>query len=185
MNGSQDASAGRHSGGLSMAAISASPSFTRNGASSIESPRVRRPRRPQDRLLTSHLELGPLLSAAARARAHARAVLAEWGLAELAETTELLVSELTTNALQASRALPQPLPSPVRLWLWANRPGVVVTVWDANPEPPALREAGEVNEHGRGLMIVNALSARQWGWYEHPELGGKCVWCQIPRQPAF
>jgi hypothetical protein len=119
------------------------------------------------------------------ARAHARAVLAEWGLAELAETTELLVSELTSNALQASRVLPQPLPSPVRLWLWANRLGVSVTVWDANPEPPVLREVSENDVRGRGLLIVSVLSGQQWGWYKHPELGGKCVWCEIPREPAF
>ena len=111
---------------------------------------------PEDRLLASHLELGPLLSAAASARAHARAVLAEWGLAELAETTELLVSELTSNALQASRALRQPLPSPVHLWLRASRLGLVIAVWDADPEPPVLREVGEDDEHGRGLMIVTA-----------------------------
>jgi anti-sigma regulatory factor (Ser/Thr protein kinase) len=182
MNGGQDASAGRHSGGLSMAAIVASPSFTPNGTSSNESRGGQGPRKPEERPLTSHLELGPLLSAAASARAHARAVLAEWGLAELTEDSELLVSELTTNAVQASRALWQPLPSPIHLWLWANRLGVVITVWDANPKPPVLREVGEDDEHGRGLMIVSALSGQQWGWYQHPELGGKCVWCEIPRQ---
>jgi anti-sigma regulatory factor (Ser/Thr protein kinase) len=185
MNGGQNVSDGRHSGGLSQAAVAALPSFTPYRAHPIGSPGGRGRHMPEERLLTSHLELGPLLSAAASARAHARAVLAEWGLAELAEATELLVSELTTNALQASRALRQPLPSPIHLWLCANRLGLVITVWDANPEPPVLRAVGEYDVHGRGLMIVSALSAQQWGWYEHPELGGKCVWCEIPRQPAF
>jgi adenylate kinase len=165
-----------------MAAVVAFPSFTPNGPFAIESLSEQGRRGLADRLMTSHLELGPLLSAAASARAHTRAVLAEWGLAELADTTELLVSELTTNAVQASRALWQPLPSPIHLWLWANRLGVVITVWDANPKPPVLREVGEDDEHGRGLMIVSALSGQQWGWYQHPELGGKCVWCEIPRQ---
>jgi anti-sigma regulatory factor (Ser/Thr protein kinase) len=105
-------------------------------------------------------------------------VLAEWGLAELTETAELLVSEIATNALRASRALRQPLPSPVHLWLRADGRRLLVTVWDANPQPPIRRQVGHDAVSGRGLTIVQALSSR-WGWYEPPDMGGKCVWCQI------
>jgi anti-sigma regulatory factor (Ser/Thr protein kinase) len=155
------------------------PAFTRHGSQPAGAPGGNRRqavdhRPPQ----TSHLQLGPLLSAASNARAHTRAVLAEWGLAELAETAELLVSEIATNALRASRALSQPLPSPVHLWLRADRLGLVATVWDANPQPPIRRKAGHDAVSGRGLTIIEALSSR-WGWYEPHDMGGKCVWCEI------
>ncbi|HEX6990052.1 MAG TPA: hypothetical protein VF282_11350, partial [Bacillota bacterium] len=50
------------------------------------------------------LELGALAGAVPSARLHARLVLAEWGLAALSDDTELLVSELVTNGVRASRA---------------------------------------------------------------------------------
>jgi anti-sigma regulatory factor (Ser/Thr protein kinase) len=132
---------------------------------------------------TSHLELGPLPSAAGSARGHARAILQEWGFGDedFSETVHLVVSELTTNAVSATRILDTPLPMSVRLWLQGNRKRVLVTVWDANPNPPILtKDVPTDAENGRGLMLVDALAA-QWGWYEPPELGGKCVWCEIAR----
>src|SRR5580704_9714485 len=50
----------------------------------------------------SYLELGALPTAVPCARGHARLVVGEWGLAAMAETIELLVSELVTNGLRAS-----------------------------------------------------------------------------------
>ena len=64
---------------------------------------VRFPRR-------SSLLLGALPSAVPCARLHARQVLWEWGLSEVAETAELLLSELVTNAVQAARATVNDLP---------------------------------------------------------------------------
>jgi anti-sigma regulatory factor (Ser/Thr protein kinase) len=108
----------------------------------------------------------------------------EWGLGELTEVTELLVSELTTNAVLAARDLQAPLPFSIRLWLHGNRKRVLVTVWDASPEPPVLNhDVPDDAESGRGLMLVD-LCAAQWGWYVPPVMGGKCVWCEIPRQPT-
>ena len=54
--------------------------------------------------LSTCLPLGALPGATPCARLHARAVLAEWGLRELAEEAELIVSELVTNAVRASTA---------------------------------------------------------------------------------
>ena len=54
--------------------------------------------------LSTCLPLGALPGATPCARLHARAVLAEWGLGELAEAAELIVSELVTNAVRASTA---------------------------------------------------------------------------------
>jgi len=50
----------------------------------------------------SYLELGVLPTAASCARGHAGLVVGEWGLAAMAETIELVVSELVTNGLQHS-----------------------------------------------------------------------------------
>src|ERR1700751_6216404 len=54
--------------------------------------------------LSTSLPLGALPGATPCARLHARAVLTEWGLADLAEAAELIVSELVTNAVRASTA---------------------------------------------------------------------------------
>ena len=52
--------------------------------------------------LRTFLELGALPTAVPCARLHVRQVLWEWHLGALADTTELLVSELVTNAVHAS-----------------------------------------------------------------------------------
>jgi hypothetical protein len=179
VSGDQQVSPGRYHAGLSRTAFTAVPTFTPHPSQPAGAPgengRQTVDGRPP---LKSHLQLGPLLSAASNARAHTRAVLAEWGLAELAEIAELLVSEITTNALRGSRALGQPQPSPIHLWLRADRLGLVIMVWDANPQPPIRKEAGHDAVSGRGLKIVEALSSR-WGWYQPHDMGGKCVWCEI------
>src|ERR1700735_440426 len=57
--------------------------------------------------LQSHLELGAFDTAVPCARLHARQVLWEWGLKEIAETAELVISEIVTNAVRASGGLDQ------------------------------------------------------------------------------
>ena len=123
--------------------------------------------------LRTFLELGALPGAVPCARLHARNVLAEWRLTAFSESTGLLVSELVTNAIQVSR-LANP-DDPVRLWLVSDRAQVVNFVWDASPLPPLPGDVGEDAESGRGLLIVQAVSAR-WGWDFPPGMGGKVVW---------
>ena len=118
------------------------------------------------------LELGALPSAVPCARQHTRRVLWEWGLAEFSESTELLVAELITNAMQASRAAMQD--DPIRFWLVSDKAQVVVLVWDASPLPPVPMDVDDA-ENGRGLLLVQAVSAR-WGWHFPPDVGGKVVW---------
>src|SRR5437868_2063957 len=91
--------------------------------------------------LTSSLVLGALPTAPSCARLHASALLYEWDLGELAEEVELVVSELVTNAVQASEALRglRALPT-VQLWLSANHQRVLVQVWDGNNRLPEKRE---------------------------------------------
>src|ERR1035438_5527339 len=68
--------------------------------------------------LQDFLELGALAGAVPCARLHARQVLWEWGF-RLGENAELLVTELVSNAVKASRAMTQAFP--VRLWLASAR----------------------------------------------------------------
>jgi hypothetical protein len=117
------------------------------------------------------LELGALDGAVPSARLHARLVLREWGLAALSDDTELLVSELVTNGVRASRAMGQ---AAVRIWLVSDLRQVVVFVWDASPLPPERAAPGADAESGRGLLLVEALSQR-WGHFGY-DGGGKVVW---------
>lgn len=122
------------------------------------------------------LELGALPGAAPCARLHARQVLWEWDLTAFTENTELLISELVTNAMRISLATAQD--TPIRLWLVSDKAQVVIWVWDASPLPPEHTDAGSDAESGRGLMLVQAISAR-WGWDFPQDIGGKVVWALI------
>ena len=132
--------------------------------------------------LRSSLELGALPTAVPCARLHARHLLWEWGLDGLAETAELLVSELVTNAVQAMAE--QDDHTAVCLQLFGDEARVRFEVWDADPRPPTPKDLAEdgvpdlEGEGGRGLFLVAALSAR-WDWYLTLEPTGKVVWCEL------
>ena len=126
--------------------------------------------------LQSFLELGALPGAVPCARLHVRHVLWEWGLTALQDNAELLVSELVTNAVKASQSMEWIFP--VRLRLLSDKTQVLIDVWDANPQPPVRTDAGEDDETGRGLILVEAISER-WDWSATPDTGGKVVWCIV------
>ncbi|MEU5596312.1 SpoIIE family protein phosphatase [Streptomyces sp. NPDC020298] len=109
--------------------------------------------------------LEPEDAAPGRARRLARRALARWGLEELSDSVELLVSEVVTNAVRyASR--------PVTLRLL--RTDVLrCEVGDDVPQLPRLRQARATDEGGRGLYLVNRL-ARRWGATRLST--GKVVW---------
>jgi anti-sigma regulatory factor (Ser/Thr protein kinase) len=115
--------------------------------------------------LQSHLVLGALPSAVPCARLHARQVLWEWGLGELSDPGELIVSELVTNGVRASGDLTgsryagrwTPGRPPVRLWLHGLQ-SIAIQVWDANDQLPAPQPADPGAESGRGLLLVESLS---------------------------
>jgi anti-sigma regulatory factor (Ser/Thr protein kinase) len=123
----------------------------------------------------SKLELGPLPTAIGCARDHAKVVLAEWNLDHLVDDSILLVSELMTNALRASRALP--IPTPIILRLLANDQQLVIEAWDQWVEGFDLKQGGSDDEHGRGLTVVTALSQR-WGVGRIHD-NYKVVWCEL------
>jgi anti-sigma regulatory factor (Ser/Thr protein kinase) len=128
------------------------------------------------RPLQTHLELAALPSAVPCARGHVRAVAFEWDLKELADTAELLASELITNAIQASATLRVAETPVVRIWITSDGTSMVIHVWDASTAMPARQEAGPGDDSGRGLMIIDALSA---DWGTHREADGKAVWALI------
>ena len=132
--------------------------------------------------LRSYLELGALPTAVPCARLHARHLVWEWGLNGLAESTELLVSELVTNAVKATAG--QEDQAAVCLRLSSDNARVLIEVWDADPQPPAPKDLGEdgtpdrQEEGGRGLFLVATLSTR-WDWYLTQKPTGKVVWCEL------
>jgi hypothetical protein len=134
----------------------------------------------------SYLELGALPSAVPCARLHARQILWEWGVLAFADPGELVVSELVTNALQASEGLTgsrytgrwTPGVPPLRVWLHADGRRVVTQVWDGNDKLPFRQVASVGAESGRGLLLVEAVSTT-WGSYQLEDSGGKVVWALI------
>jgi anti-sigma regulatory factor (Ser/Thr protein kinase) len=134
--------------------------------------------------LSAHLPLGALPTAVPCARAYIRVILDEWGLAFMADSAELIVSELVTNSVKASadehgrpRYSDDGLPV-VHLRLACDRTCVLVEVWDSVPAPPAARRARPDEENGRGLALIQALSDR-WGWTTVPGWPGKAVWAEL------
>ncbi len=103
------------------------------------------------------------------ARTLVRAALGRWDLTEIADTTELLVSELLTNALRyASGQIT------LRLVLEHT---LVCEVLDDSAALPRLRHAGSNDETGRGLHVVGQLAQR---WGTRRTTSGKVVWCEQP-----
>jgi anti-sigma regulatory factor (Ser/Thr protein kinase) len=111
------------------------------------------------------------------ARDFTRATLADWGLTQMYEDTEMVVSELVTNALRHGlRGLPPhgAVAPMLQLVLLRHERRLVTVVTDPGDQAPALSERGEYSESGRGLRIVAALSG-SWGWAPLVT-GGKAVW---------
>jgi anti-sigma regulatory factor (Ser/Thr protein kinase) len=124
--------------------------------------------------------LGALPTAPGCGRAWTRHVLREWGLDRLADDTELLVSELTTNAVQASASMAD---AAIGLWLASDCGRAAILVWDPSPHPPAPADPGQDAETGRGLLLVQSLSL-QWGWHFPASTtpgghAGKVVWALV------
>ncbi|MET8898157.1 SpoIIE family protein phosphatase [Streptomyces albogriseolus] len=94
--------------------------------------------------------------------------LAAWGLDDRAFTTEIIVSELVTNAILHGAG-------PVRLRLIHDGERLLAEVTDASSAGPHLRHARLGDEGGRGLYIVMRLSAH-WG-VRHGR-GDKTIWSE-------
>ncbi|WP_181860994.1 SpoIIE family protein phosphatase [Streptomyces diacarni] len=113
--------------------------------------------------------LDPRAQTARQARRLARRALARWGLEELSDAVELLVSEIVTNAVRYAER-------PITLRL-LRTDTLRCEVGDDVPQLPRLRQARATDEGGRGLYLVNRL-ARRWGATRLST--GKVVWFELP-----
>lgn len=122
---------------------------------------------------TWRLALDP--SEVSRARDLTGHQLRTWSRDALAETAELLVSEVVTNAVRHSRG------GRVDLRLVRSGPTLICEVEDDDPTLPTLLNAGPGDEFGRGLRIVSVL-AKEWGTSRMAS--GKTVWFELgpPRE---
>jgi serine phosphatase RsbU (regulator of sigma subunit)/anti-sigma regulatory factor (Ser/Thr protein kinase) len=105
-----------------------------------------------------------------RAREVSRAALESWGLSELADTVELMISELVTNALMHGDGQ-------IGLRL-IRADALLCEVQDDGNELPYLCHAESTDENGRGLQLVTHLADR---WGAHRTATGKVVWFEIAR----
>jgi anti-sigma regulatory factor (Ser/Thr protein kinase) len=122
------------------------------------------------------LDLGAEPSAPRSARAWTRRVLGEWQLTSLSDAAELVVSELSTNAVLASRPVDRPF---IRLTLTRDHGELGIFVRDYCPGTPEPANAGSEDENGRGLLLVEAMSTRS-GWYPPSDgVPGKVVWAAL------
>ncbi|GGJ36877.1 ATP-binding SpoIIE family protein phosphatase [Streptomyces brasiliensis] len=126
---------------------------------------------PRDRIAEWNIPSLPAAVPALRAEVSAR--LVGWGLEETAFTTELILSELVTNAIRYGAP-------PVRLRLLRDT-NLVVEVSDGSSTAPHLRYAADTDEGGRGIFLV-AQFAERWGTRFTPT--GKIVWAEQPAPPV-
>jgi hypothetical protein len=112
------------------------------------------------------------------ARRHTRSFLDSWRGMTLstAETAELLVSELVTNAVRFSGDPARTLRYSERanarlisLSLRHFREGLLVEVYDTDSNPPILSGHDDFAENGRVLMLIDAPS-REWSYFFPPGL---------------
>lgn len=108
------------------------------------------------------------MAAVAAVRADVARQLRRWGLDELAFSTELVTSELVTNALRYGAA-------PVRLRLLYDEDHLICEVTDGSSTSPHLRRAATTDEGGRGLFLVAQFTQR-WGTRYMPR--GKVIWTE-------
>lgn len=122
--------------------------------------------------------LPPTASSVHSARSFTTGTLSGWGLGELVENMELVVSELATNALRHGLRLDEPrCQRPVHMSLVRRGSLVTSAFTDPGTSVPVLRYPGPLDTGGLGLHIVESLSLR-WGWSALAP-HGKIVWAVL------
>ncbi|MEU1407274.1 SpoIIE family protein phosphatase [Streptomyces sp. NPDC005728] len=120
---------------------------------------------PPDRVASWDVPADP--RAVHEARTDTARRLAAWGLENVACTTELIVSELITNAITHAEG-------PISLRLIYQRT-LICEVSDACSTSPHLRHARSTDEGGRGLFLVAQLAQR---WGTRYTTAGKTIWAE-------
>ncbi|WP_445525606.1 SpoIIE family protein phosphatase [Streptomyces cyslabdanicus] len=122
---------------------------------------------PPSQVATWDVPADPALVAPVRKQVVDR--LDDWGLSGAAFTTELVVSELVTNAIRYGTP-------PIRLRLIHDESHLTCEVSDTTHTAPHLRRAKTWDEGGRGLLLVAQLT-RRWGSRHTAE--GKTIWAEL------
>ncbi|WP_308403766.1 SpoIIE family protein phosphatase [Streptomyces rhizoryzae] len=107
-------------------------------------------------------------TAVAPVRAACARLLETWGLSHIAFTTELIVSELVTNAIRYGG-------TPITFRMLHDRNTLICEVSDGSSTSPHLRRAAATDEGGRGLFLV-AQIAQRWG--TRYTARGKVIWTE-------
>jgi hypothetical protein len=127
---------------------------------------------PVIRVAVAHFP--PTLAAVPQVRTSTVRTLVDWSVdPDAVQAAELIVDELTANAVGVSG--PDDF---VAVRLTATNGKVLLEVWDRSDTGPRLTRPTDDSEHGRGLLLVDAI-ATAWSWYR-AKSGGKVVWAQIP-----
>lgn len=119
---------------------------------------------------SAKLELGPAVADVRLARQFLVSHCRRWGCEDLVEDAQLVVSELVTNAVvHAGRRC--------ELGIAFRSGSLRVEVSDEGAGGPEVQAASETSEHGRGLLLVSAMTD---AWGVEPRLaGGKVVWAEL------
>jgi PAS domain S-box-containing protein len=123
---------------------------------------------PASQIATWDIPSDPALVAPVRKQVLAQ--LGVWGLDDAGFTTELVVSELVTNAIRYGE-------HPIRLRLIHDATTLICEVSDASHTAPHLRRAKTFDEGGRGLLLVAQLTHR---WGSRHTTDGKTIWAELP-----
>ncbi len=121
-------------------------------------------------------------AAVADVRRGATDQLAAWEVPDqLAFSTELIISELVTNAIRYAGG-------PIAVRLIRTGSTLICEVSDSSNTQPRFRRAGTTDEGGRGLFLVAQLSQRWGSRFEGP--AGKTIWAELAevegdQPPAF
>ncbi|MFF3373789.1 SpoIIE family protein phosphatase [Streptomyces sp. NPDC002680] len=124
-----------------------------------------------DQVASWDLAADPAVVASARNLAGAQ--LTAWGLDDAQFATELVVSELVTNAIRYATG-------PIRLSL-IHQDVLICEVSDGSSTSPRLQHARTTDEGGRGLFIIAQLT-RRWG--TRYTAAGKIIWAEQTLSPA-
>ncbi len=118
-----------------------------------------------DRVATWEVPSDP--AAVAPVRSDCARTLGSWGLEDIGYATELILSELITNAIRYGSP-------PVRVRLLYDR-CLICEVSDGSSTSPHMRRAATTDEGGRGLFLVGQFAER---WGTRYLARGKVIWTE-------
>src|SRR5580704_3570543 len=122
-------------------------------------------------MVSTPIETAITLPSHPAAAGTARRLVRELASTAMADTVELLVSELVTNAV-----LHAPLGNVLELRISASDDCVRVEVRDSSPHLPRMLLPADWGLHGRGLFLVDDLADR---WGSEQTATGKTVGCEV------